>query len=52
MIMLGLILALGDIQRRMRRLREASGEMRERLPAQEARETWRPRREDSPDIQQ
>jgi hypothetical protein len=51
LIMLGLVLGLSDIQRRMSRLREATGEMRDRMPAQEAREPWRPRQEGSPDIQ-
>lgn len=49
---LGIILALGDISRRMARLRDVPGEVRDRMPAQEAREAWRPRQEGSRDIQE
>jgi hypothetical protein len=51
LLMLSLVLALGDIQRQMMRLRNAGGDLRERLPISETRESWRPRQEGSRDIQ-
>ncbi len=51
LLTLGILPALGDISRRVSRLRDAPGDARDRTPAPEARETWRPRQDDSRDIQ-
>jgi hypothetical protein len=51
LLTLGIILALGDISRRMSRPRDMAVDARDRPPALEAREAWQPRQEGSQDIQ-
>jgi hypothetical protein len=52
LIVSGLIMTCGDLQQRLRKLRERLSDVQDRQPLVEAREHWRSRQGDSHDIQQ